>query len=248
VQQGEQHPLAAVEAVHLGEVGARPVLDEPQPAVAGPGQHVDGPQLEAGDPRVEPADQRGERRVQVERARLVDDPRTAGEPQLADRAAAPVRVAGTAADLDQRAGIGADERGQGHAVGVEAGQQLGGGGDRVQGRLGGEPGEHRVAVQQVGQPRGGAGPADEVGEARFRGLAGQDLPVPCPAELQHQGAGGEPGQLVAELRGAPVRDRSGVDGGRARCGSRDRGAGRVGEGAEHRGERRAPASPGGAFT
>ena len=128
---GQAHETAGQGEVgaDLGQVGARFLLDELDPAVLPAIEHPQGEGGEArrdvaadavrdglrGHPTQEPA----VGVVQGQAARLVDDPQARGERQGGDAAAAVVCVGQRRLDVDDQAGVGAVAEGRGERLAID---------------------------------------------------------------------------------------------------------------------------------
>jgi hypothetical protein len=109
--------IGRLQRVEQGQVGALPLVEAPDgrgrgapgrrhelgPAVVAAIEHAHRPQRRRGAGRVQPGDEAVEMMIDRERARLVDEPEAAGEPEQQGRPPAAVAVARPALDLDQRA-------------------------------------------------------------------------------------------------------------------------------------------------
>ncbi|MBB5959201.1 hypothetical protein FHS29_005821 [Saccharothrix tamanrassetensis] len=201
VEQGDQRAQPVVEPADAGHVRARGVRDELQPAVGRPGQRPGHPQAQVRV-AVEPDQQLAEGGVQGDRARLVDDLAAVLERQHGHRAATLVGVAPAGVDGDHRAGVAAVQQ-LPHDRGTilrEPVQQLPVRLHGVQAGLPEQPGQHRVLGEQLRQVQ----VAHEVREPLLGRLAVQFVRQALEVELQHQRAGGDPGQPVPQAAGEVV--------------------------------------------
>ncbi|OCC08220.1 hypothetical protein A3Q37_05914 [Streptomyces sp. PTY087I2] len=210
VQQGQQRTLAPVEPPGLRRRGAGPLLDELGPAVVPPVQDAQHPQLGGARQRTEPLDKGVEVPVGRERARLVDQPGTVGEPQEHHGPAPAMAVTRTGLDPGEcpRTRGGAECsgpvaehpcRGQQIQVGGEPRDQLGEGVSRVEAGRREEAGQHRVPGDEPVEPVPASGHRDEVPEALLGPVPAQPPEPPGFVQLGDEGARRDPGQPPGQL-------------------------------------------------
>ncbi len=213
VQQREQRALPPVEPLDVvaGQAGAG--LGELGPAVAAPVEQAERAQPGHSRLRAVPAEQGVEVPVRGGRPGAVDDGGAVGEVQHGDGPPAPVAVAGVGGDGQQGARVAAAQQpgDQQCPVGGEAVQQFGVGVGGVQAGAGEQSGQDGVVAQQRGQALAAGGEREEGAEPLLRGASGQPPGRPGRAELQDEGAGGDPGQPFGEPRRELGAQRGEVD-------------------------------------